>query len=377
MEDNKFQIVEEDSNNNRIEDSIEVVKTPDKVSVDSKEETFEEEINIGVTKKFYFGFEARIIASVIVILLLFVGACFLGLKVINHTTTQYVIYLENADLNYQVCLKNAECAPENDVYDSSLINIVKVTFKYDAKYEKKIKTNSFYRVDAIVSAHSKDDYSLLYKKDITLAEKTPLYSDNNEYTATEILTIDYNKYKELLRDSNDMDKQVDVVFYIEENNETRKVAGLVIPLSKDSFDLNKYTTANTTRTAKIKVNVWDTYSLIYGIATSILTIVSLILIYKTTRLVLKVTNNKNDYEDAIDSLLKEYDNLIIVARDGYESMIEREVVKIDEFEELVKVRDRINKPIIFSRVNNVKSEFIVEDDNILYKYVLKESDFTD
>ena len=41
MEDNKFQIVEEDSNNNRIEDSIEVVKTPDKVSVDSKEETFE------------------------------------------------------------------------------------------------------------------------------------------------------------------------------------------------------------------------------------------------------------------------------------------------------------------------------------------------
>ena len=94
-------------------------------------------------------------------------------------------------------------------------------------------------------------------------------------------------------------------------------------------------------------------------------------------MVLKVTNNKNDYEDAIDSLLKEYDNLIIVARDGYESMIEREVVKIDEFEELVKVRDRINKPIIFSRVNNVKSEFVVEDDNILYKYVLKESDFTD
>ena len=365
MDDKKFQFVE---------DSIEVVQTPDKVGVDSR---VKEDIKIDVPKKIYFSFEARIIASVIVILLLFIGACFLGLKVINHTTTQYVNYIENADFNYQVCLKNASCVPENDVYFSSDINIVKVTFKYDAKYDKKVKNDSFYKVEAVLSAHNKEDYSLLYKKEIDLVEKTVLYSDNSEYNATEVVTIDYTKYKELLRDSSDMEKQVDVVFYIEENNETRKVAGLVIPLSKESFELKKYTTANTVRSAKIKVNVWDTYSLVYGIATSILTLISLILIYKTTRLVLKVTNNKNDYEDAIESLLKEYDSVVIVARDGYESMAEREVIKLDSFEELVKVRDKINKPIIFSKVNNVKSEFIVEDDNILYKYVLKEADFTD
>ena len=47
---------------------------------------------------------------------------------------------------------------------------------------------------------------------------------------------------------------------------------------------------------------------------------------------------------------------------------------MDENSSLLEDADELD---IFSKVNNVKSEFIVEDDNILYKYVLKEADFTD
>lgn len=356
-ENNKFQFVDEKD-----------------ITEDTKKE---QESNIDITKRFYFSFEARIIVSIILILILFAGACFLALKVINHTTVQKVNYVENGDVNYQVCLKNSTCVPENAKYDSSDITTIKVTFKYDAKFDKKIKNNNSYRVAYIVSKYDKDTHNLLDQKEINLIGKTSFSSYNENYSNLEVVTIDYNKYKELYNDSDNIDSQIEIVYYLEENNETRKISGLVIPLSKDSFELRKYTTINIKRGTIIKVNIWDKYSLIYGISSSLLVLISLILIYRTTRLVLKVTNNKNDYEDTIEALLKEYDNIIVVARDGYESIVEREIIKVEEFEELVKVRDRIGKPIIFSRVNNVKSEFIVEDDNILYKYVIKEADFID
>ncbi len=365
---NKFQFV-----------NSEEIKEESKVNnnIEKEDNTIEKEDNtIEISKGRHFSFEERIIASVIVILILFVGACFLGLKVINHTTVTRVNYVENSDFTYQVCLKNKTCLPENSLYNSSDINIIKLSFRYDAKYEKRVKYNNDYRVLAIISAVDEESEKVLYQKSINLVEKTTVSGKKDKYSINEIVTINYDKYKELLNEYGNAQKDVEVVFYLEEGNESRNVSSIVIPLSKDTFELNKHTTVNEVRKAKEVVNVWDTYSLVYGLATSFLTIISLILVYKTTSLVLKVTNNKSDYEEALDNILKEYNNIIIVAQDGYESIIEREIIKISEFEELVKIRDRIGKPIIFSKINNVKSEFIVEDENVIYKYVIKEADFT-
>ena len=346
---------------------------------DKSQETnlVKEDNTIVISKGRHFSFEERIIASVVIILVLFVGACFLGLKVINHTTIQRVNYIENSDFTYQVCLKSSVCLPENALYSSSDINIIKLSFRYDAKYEKRVKYNNNYRVLAIISAVEKDSEKVLHQESVNLVEKTTVSGKKDSYSVNEIVTIKYDDYKELLKEYENAEKEVEVVFYLEEGSESRNVSSIVIPLSKTEFELYKHTTVNEARKAKEMVNVWDTYSLIYGLATSFLTIISLILVYKTTRLVLKVTNNKSDYEEALDDILKEYNNIIVVAQDGYESILEKEIIKIGEFEELVRVRDRIGKPIIFSKVNNVKSEFIVEDENVIYKYVIKEADFTD
>jgi len=42
---------------------------------------------------------------------------------------------------------------------------------------------------------------------------------------------------------------------------------------------------------------------------------------------------------------------------------------------LLDARDTLEKPIVYVRVNNVKSEFYVEDIDKVYKYTMKESDF--
>ena len=76
----------------------------------------------------------------------------------------------------------------------------------------------------------------------------------------------------------------------------------------------------------------------------------------------------------MDDILREYDRIIVIARNGYESNYVKEVVKLDTFDELLEIRNELIKPIIYSRINEVKSEFLVEDDEKLYKYVIKESD---
>lgn len=380
----KFKFIDiEDITNEEIKNNMQIVSSPEKINIDnnnSKEEKVEEEKEvidevIDINKKKHFSFEARIVVSVIAILILFIGACFLGLRVINHTTTKLISYTENGDFTYQVCLKNATCEPENVTYNGDDINIIKISFNYDAKYDEKLDYNKYYRVTSIVSAYSKDKKELLYEKENDLVDQVNINNTSNKISINEIVVIDYSKYKDLVKNYENNETQVEIILYLEEDNETRKVASLMIPLTKNNFELTKYTTTNAKRNAKINVNVWDTYSLVYAIATSFLTLISLILIYRTTRLVLKVTNNKSSYELAVDDILKEYDDIIVIARDGYESTEEKGIIKVDTFEELLKVKNEFNKPIVFSTVNDVKCEFIVEGDKELYKYVLKEADF--
>ncbi len=387
---NKFQFVDlDDITDNSVKSNIEIVSSPDKVKVDNLDSSLEEEkvieedkketddtnIEIEISKKRHISFEARIVISVIAILILFVGACFLGLKVINHTTTKLVGYKENGDFTYQLCLKNATCEPENITYHGEDVNIIKLNFKYDANYEEKINHNKNYRVTSIIRAYSKGRKDLLYEKENDLIDRTNISDNTDKISINEIVVVDYSKYRDLVKNYSNNETQAEVILYLEENNETRKIASLTIPLTNNDFELTKYTTTNAFRNAKVEVNVWDTYSLVYSIATSFLTLISLILIYRTTRLVLKVTNNKSDYEIAVDDLLKEYDSIIVIARDGYESNEEKEINKLETFKELLDIKYKLNKPIIFSKINDVKCEFIVEGDNELYKYIIKEADF--
>ena len=377
---NKFQFIDiEDITNEEIKDSIEIVSSPEQVKVENvsvEEESIEDNTTIDISKKKHFSFEARIIVSVIAILVLFICACFMGLKVINHTATENVKYIENGDFTYQVCLKNATCEPENVVYHGNDINIIKIAFKYDAKYEEKVKYNKNYHISSIIRTYKNGTRELLFEKENDIVDLTNITNESDSIYINETVTIDYSKYKDFVKSYNGK-SQAEVILYLEEDNETRRVSSLIIPLTNDDFELTKYSTTNASRYTKRNVNIWDSYSLVYTIATSFLTLISLILIYRTTRLVLKVTNNKSRYETAVDDILKEYDSIIVVARDGYESTDDRKIKKVESFDELLEIKNQLNKPIIFSTVNDVKCEFIVEGDNELYKYVMKEADFTE
>ena len=105
-------------------------------------------------------------------------------------------------------------------------------------------------------------------------------------------------------------------------------------------------------------------------------LVALLILFRLTKLVLKVTTKRNEYQTKLAYILREYDRLIVIARNGFVTTREKSITKVENFDELMDARNTLNKPIIYCKINDIKSEFIVEDDERIYKYVMKESDFT-
>ena len=124
----------------------------------------------------------------------------------------------------------------------------------------------------------------------------------------------------------------------------------------------------------VSLRDWTNKSTWYIILGSILILLSIFALVYLTKLVLATLEKKTKYEKAVMDILTTYDRIIVEARNGYESNIVKKVIKVPNFEELLDAREVLNKPIIYSRINNVKCEFIVEDEDKLYKYVLKEAD---
>ena len=87
-------------------------------------------------------------------------------------------------------------------------------------------------------------------------------------------------------------------------------------------------------------------------------------------------NNKNNkYEKKLKQILNTYDRVIVNINDDNILKNGNEISKVSSFYELVDVRDTIDKPILYYKINSVKSEFYVQDTNLTYKYTMKKSDF--
>ena len=125
---------------------------------------------------------------------------------------------------------------------------------------------------------------------------------------------------------------------------------------------------------KISTDSWSITTVLDATFATLLMIAFLILLYQTVSFVLKSTNHRSEYQQKLLKILREYDRIIVIARDGYESNQARELVKVETFDELLEIKQTLQKPIIYSRVNSVKSEFIVEDNEKLYKFTFKEAD---
>ena len=333
--------------------------------------------------KRYISFEARVALLVIFIIATLSVSIFLYMLSFNFGRKDLTRYNETTTVNYKVCPKdNPElCIDENLKYSSENIDNVDIDLTYDREYTNGVDYEMTYHVVATTKVYDKSDNNkMLYESEDMLVNKTKIENKDKTSKFSQNIKLDYKKYNDYIYkyiDNSSLDPEalVELKLYINEPNQTREVASLNIPLGELLFGIKKHEITNKNKLLKLEENIWTEKNTVYIICATVLLIIALFLIFKLTNMILKVINHKNEFETAVKAILREYDRIIVVARGGYETNVEKRIIKVLDFDELLEARSALNKPIVYSKINNVKCEFIVEDEQILYKYVMKEADF--
>ena len=383
---NKFIFVDnysfDEENTTKQEKNSEIL---DRLSLNEviEEEPIEQEVK-SKFNKIYIGFETRICLYIVFILIFFLSGCFITLSAFNFGKNEVVSYKEESNASYKVCLKennyyNNECLDEGLQYLSSLTNNINIDFNYNVQLSSVIDYKLTYHVNALVRIYDSIDHTkVLYENENTIIAKHDISDSSDKISFSTNTVIDYKKYNDSV--TNYINSyapgaigDVDIILYLDEESETRKISSVNIPLATTSYGINKEEIKKESNVS-IDSNVWtdsNSYNIIIG---TILILVSLFLLIRVTRLIIKGTTKKTKYYKELNSLMKEYDKYIVIARDGFIPDGNKKTVKVDSFKELMDAREALNKPIIYSKVNDIKCEFIIEDIEIVYKYTMKESD---
>ena len=332
---------------------------------------------------FYFGYKLRILLLVIGTLILFCLACFIIVSALDANSIETLKYKETTTIDYEVCLIDSpECLEKDNTYSNSDTSTIHYTFHYKAEYEEEKELTKKYQVIAVKKIYDRNDINkVLYEEEekITSNTKTSTAKDL-EFEA--VGDIDYSKYREFAENyfeeyASDASAMVSLVLEIEEEKKTRQISQIDIPLGLEEYNITTENETDEKREEQVAKQEWTNMNTLFVVVGSVCVLLSLILLSQLTRLALATAPKKSKYQERLEEILNKYDRLIVIARDGFETDIAKKIVKVDDFKELLDAREIINKPIIYSKVNNIKSEFIVEDTDTIYKYTLKEADIED
>ena len=316
--------------------------------------------------------------------MLFAYSCFIIVQSLSSYVVENVSYDDTSSIDYNICYTSEDSNQSNCVnslpsYSSQNINNIHVIYQYDAKFSKDVSSEIMI-INRIYDDEEKN--KLIYEKEYKVIDKTNVEVENRYISFDADLVIDFQKYNEevsnyIKKYSENAVGQLEAILYIDESRNSRAVAKFEIPLGEDEFSVIIDDLNESSQNMDIVTDNWSNHNTLNVVLGSVLILLSLLLLFRLTRLVLAANSKKSLYETTLMKILNEYDRFIVIARDGYESNEVKSIIKVDSFHELLDAREILNKPIIFSRINNVKSEFLVEDENHLYKYVLKEADLMD
>ena len=339
-------------------------------------------------KKSKFNIQARVIIMSIFIVGFLCGAALLVCEALTSINSGAITYNEKSENTYRVCLNdkkvlsnNDKCLKENERYNEVDVEKIYSTFKYNMKLQNSTDYSVKYHVSSFTKIYNKYDEKLVkYKNEEILLDEEEVYAENNEINIEKEVNIDFSKYneevlKQKIDNSDNYEAAVEVILYVDDGKDERRVSSIIIPLNTSVFSIEKYNIHPKKRTVSFGNVEWNNYMIICLSIAAVLIIISIVLIYKMIKLILNNRSRKTIYQQKVLQILREYDRIIVIARDGYESNEKKEVIRVATFDELLDVKDNLNKPIIYSKVNDARSEFIVEGEKRLYKYVMREIDY--
>ena len=87
-------------------------------------------------------------------------------------------------------------------------------------------------------------------------------------------------------------------------------------------------------------------------------------------MVTRTIKNKNlsEFEQEVNRLLTDYDRVIVETKNDTININKKQITELDDFMELVDVRDTVEKPILYFMVSDDRRDFIVVDGELVYRY---------
>lgn len=345
--------------------------------------TYEGSNKVTLKKRLYINFSTRITIYVIAILVLFLMSSFCFYKVYKAAKNYVVHYSEKSSINYNVCDKDGNCIDSKNItgYLSENCDKINTHFNYNLDISDKISYDVSYFIKSEYKITSKKKKNIvLYEKEEEVVDLTRLKNEGDNISINEDVVIDYGYYYGNVgyyEEKNNVDVNAELVYtmYLKDKKDIIKLSTMKLDLN-DNILVPKITNIeHLNKSVNIEKDVWTNSNIVFTFICIISGLLSLLMIIRLSNLMVKVFNRKDKYKKEVKKILRTYDKDIVVARDGYVSMENKTVVKVTKFKELLDAKTVLDKPIVYVRVNDIKSKFIVEDVDSIYEYTIKDLDF--
>ena len=373
------------------EDNIEVLGDDflvDNSVINDQQETKKpngsKQVNDKKPKK-HLTFEIRVLFLLAAIFVtLGLGIMFLG-NAFNKKTRDSNSFSEESKTIYNVCLSQNNyykdsCIGEGKEYLSLITNEVPLEFKYTRNFSKETKYNIKYYTIGELKIYDRDNTSkILLEENKIIGDNENIKGSGKSLEFNTKLNIPFKKHNDYVngyksRYSLNSLAEYKVVLYIDEGKGAKEVASLKIPLGSQTFSIekNNIKNDNVSLTGTIKRG---TNKILLSLS-FIFMFIFVVLMGKLLSMIIKVVNqNTSTYDKELKKILTEYDRVIVMCKNDYQYDKSKIVFEVENFNELLDARDALEKPIIYEKVNSIKSNFYVDDNDKIYKYTLKESNF--
>lgn len=323
------------------------------------------------------------IAVVFIVTTMFIG------QATKESQTLEIGYTESSNIDYKVYLKENDFFEESylgrdNQYIASLIDYIQVNFKYELLASEPAPDCKYtYKIVAETNVEDKNSQKSLYKfsEDI-IEERQYEFSDNSKIKINEPIKVDYNRYNDYIN------RFVDV-YELDNSNSTLTVNMYVNVVddrvknsSVNSTPVMSLTVPLTTQTMAIDIesnavnqndiNVCTTINQKkFAFGAIVLLIVDLLLAIKFFIFIKDTKDEEAVYNMRLRKIMSNYGSYIQKVYNDY-NFEKYQILEIKSFEDLLQIRETINKPILMTEKAFAKETcFFILCENNVYVYELK------
>ena len=315
------------------------------------------------------------------IIIFFIGSVVTieSISFVEIVSTELSTYLTKKEAKYEVHLFQNTAIEEpilemNKTYIAKLVDKIKFNynFRYSGNSELEYCLNAYLTVEYqntnVVSN------PIIMKKEYEIIPITKIVKDESgKKEIQEEIEFDYPYYnQELYRIqqviSVPVKAYVDLTFKIKDNmNGTSYNSTYSIPVGQEVFGITNKTSMKNEEVSKTKIQI-DQISCTIGV---FMMLISIIAIYQ----IIKKTKNRDSKESyytiKLNRIIQNYGDIIVEMVEPIE-LEGLQVKNVKNFEQLVDIEIEIRKPIVFyETIPKIEGEFVIIQDDIAYRYILK------